>query len=412
MLLIWCSQSFAGGPLATRYGKPITHNPDNFPITYHVDLGTLGPLSNAEATALVDNCFSQWGNVSTATISFANAGYLPVDVTADNYGVYWNSNDGKNPIVFDTNGSIMDAVYGIGGSASILGFASFSIGSTYIGEAFVVLNGVFASVPGNPGVLKATIVHELGHFAGLDHSQINTELAQNGIKTDDRYVPTMFPFYTDNDSSVAELNPDDEAALTLLYPEDAATVDSVYGKISGSVKRADGSPVLGANVVAVMIGNEEMNRFSSVSDYYQLSNGAFEMYVLPGTYKVFIEPVNTDFTGGSSVGPYSEVYFPLFPELSSPSFVDPVTTEYYNGAGENAYELDLNAYSEITVTAGEEVDGIDFVAESDGFDVFWDILLEILYDLIPFIFDDVEISGNAPISLSEFIQLFIYILFF
>jgi len=405
ILMLW-AEVFAGGPLATRYGDPVIHDPASFPIPYSVDRGTLGSLTHARATALVDECFREWGGVSTATISFINDGELPVDVTADNYGVYWNSNDGINPIVFDTDGSIMDTVYGAGGSTSVLGFASFSTGSAYIGEGFVVLNGLFADVPENPGVLKATVVHELGHFAGLDHCQINTDYAQNGIPTDDRYVPTMFPFQTDNDTSVAVLNPDDEAALTLLYP-DETMIDSGYGKISGTVRRADGSPVLGANVVAVMIGHENMNQFSSVSDYYQQSTGAFEMYVLPGTYKIFIEPVNTAFTGGSSVGPYAEFYSPVY---ASPSFVNPVIPEYYNGPGESANEGDLDAYSEITVMAGAEVSGIDFVAEG-GYFAFWEeIFLEIFYDLIPAIFAGVEMPGNPPLSFSEFLQLLIYIL--
>jgi len=363
--------AFAGGPLATLNGAPVVHESSSFPITYKVDLGSLGPLSNLEATALVDECFSKWGDVATSTIYFSNAGYLPVDVDASNYGIYWNKGDGINPVIFDDNGAIMDAVYGFGGKDSVLGFTSFSTGS-YIGEGFVVLNGNLADVDGSPGVLKATIVHELGHFMGLDHCQVNTRYAQNGIMTDDRYVPTMFPFQTDNDTSVAELNPDDEAALTLLYPVGA---DSVYGKISGTVVRNDDSPVLGANVVAVMVGNEDMNQFSSVSDYYRQSTGAFEMHVLPGTYKVFIEPINTAFTGGSSVGPYAETLYGFLND----SFVNPVTQEYYNGPDESAEEADLNAYVEITVSAGKEVSDVYFIAEDDTAATLWSFIFELFF---------------------------------
>ena len=371
MVSFLVTAAFAGGPLATRDGAPVVHDRFTFPITYKVDLGSLGTLDNLQATALVDECFSKWGDVATSTIYFSNDGNLGVDVDASNYGTYWNSGDGINPVVFDDNGAIMDAVYGVGGKDSVLGFASFSSG-LYIGEGFVVLNGNFADDSGNPGVLKATIVHELGHFIGLDHCQINTQYSSDGDLTNDKYVPTMFPFQTDNDTSLAELNPDDEAALTLLYPVGA---DSVYGKISGTVVRNDGSPVLGANVVAVMVGNEDMNQFSSVSDYYRQSTGAFEMHVLPGTYKVFIEPINTAFTGGSSVGPYAETLYGFLND----SFVNPVTKEYYNGPDESAEEADLNAYVEITVSAGEEVSDVYFIAEGDTAATLWSFIFELFF---------------------------------
>ncbi len=49
-----------------------------------------------------------------------------------------------------------------------------------------------------------------------------------------------------------------------------------------------------------------MSRFSSVSDYCMQGDGSFEMYLTPGTYSFFVEPVYPLFTGGSSVGPYAE----------------------------------------------------------------------------------------------------------
>ncbi|MCK5187548.1 MAG: hypothetical protein KAR43_10505, partial [Deltaproteobacteria bacterium] len=83
------------------------------------------------------------------------------------------------------------------------------------------------------------------------------------------------------------------------------------------------------------------------------------MYVTPGDYKLFIEPINQSFTGGSSVGPYAD-------DLNQPSFTNPVTKEYYNGEDENADETDLNDFVEVSVTAGETVSDIDFIAESSS----------------------------------------------
>ncbi|MCP4714412.1 MAG: PKD domain-containing protein, partial [Deltaproteobacteria bacterium] len=194
-------------------------------------------------------------------------------------------------------------------------------------------------------------------FFGLDHCQINSEYVADGSTVNDAYVPTMYPTATDDDTTLGELNPDDVAAVTMLYP--ASNVDSYYGRIEGTVIRADGSPVLGANVVAVQVGDEQLSRFSSVSDYYMRNTGAYDMLVTPGSYKLFMEPIDETFTSGSSVGPYAQSAY-------DQSFIEPVIVEYYNGASESSKESDLNAYETITVSAGETVTGIGFVAEGEA----------------------------------------------
>jgi hypothetical protein len=265
-----------------------------------------------------------------------------------------NFNDGINPVIFDSDGSIIDSEFGADASNSIIGFAGSAYDSStgYYLEGLAVLNGKFSAVF-TFNQFKATFVHELGHLIGLDHSQINVNYVNDGNTSNDIYVPTMYPTATDDDSSLGNLNPDDQAAITLLYPD--ANSSFGYGKIEGSVIRGNNQPVLGANVVAVKIGDEDMSQFSSVSDYYLQRTGAFSMLVTPGSYKLFIEPINKAFTGGSSVGPYAET-------SRSPSFSNPVTEEYYNGDEESADETDLDAFVIISVAAGETVNGIDFIA--------------------------------------------------
>jgi hypothetical protein len=165
-------------------------------------------------------------------------------------------------------------------------------------------------------------VHEFGHFIGLDHTQINLQYVHDDDTANDIYVPTMFPTSTDDDTPLGDLNPDDMAALTMLYPAEKSIVEAAYGRISGTLHWQSGFPARGANVVAVNIDDEKMSRFSSVSDYCMQGDGSFEMYVTPGTYRFFVEPVYPLFTGGSSVGPYAETAL-------SPSFVFPVRATDY-----------------------------------------------------------------------------------
>jgi PKD repeat protein len=349
----------AGGPLATFRGRAVVYQSSKFPIPFNPDQGSLGSYSNSTASALVEDCFEVWQSVPTATITVQNAGQLPADINASNYSLYSDKfTDGLNPIIFDSDGAIIDDEFGAGMSDVVIGFAgsAYSTGTGYYLEGLAVLNGRFTAVFSEEE-FKASFVHEFGHFLGLDHCQINAEYVADGNSNNDPYVPSMFPTSTDDDRTLASLNPDDEAALTMLYP--AADVDEYYGWITGRVLRGDGSPVLGANVVAVKIGDEQLSRFSSVSDYYEQNDGSFQMLVTPGSYRLFIEPIDPAFTEGSSVGPYAE-------DASDASFVDPVTKEYYNGDGESSQESDLEENTQVSVSAGETADGIDFIAEGGG----------------------------------------------
>ena len=356
LIIFLCSYLYAGGPLNSFNGRSVVYQSSDFPVPYSPDQGDLGDFSNGQATTMVNTCFQTWQGISTATITFQNDGQLPVDVTSTNYSSYLDDfNDGINPIIFDTDGSIIDAEYGAGASDSIIGFAgsAYNTSTGYYVEGLAVLNGKFSTVF-TYEQFKATFFHEFGHLLGLDHTQINMQYVHDGNTSNDIYIPTMYPTATDDDTSLGNPNPDDIAAITLLYP--ASAVNVVYGKIEGTVTWGNGQPVLGANVVAVKIGDEDMSQFSSISDYFLQGNGEFQMYVTPGNYKLFIEPINRAFSGGSSVGPYAD-------NLSQPSFTNPVTKEYYNGEDESADETDLEDFVEISVMAGETVSNIDFIAE-------------------------------------------------
>ena len=326
ILLQHATMTWAGGPLLT-YGNcsPVVFPQSAMPIPYLIDQGNLGGFSNSEATAVVDDCFAVWEAVPTAAVSFLNAGSLPEDITQNNIEAYLNSIDGKgiNPVIFDSDGGIIDAIYGRGASDNIIGFSGSSTDSTgtYYTEGLSLLNGRFTDIF-TTELFKATFVHEFGHFIGLDHTQINMQYVHDDNTANDVYIPTMFPTATDNDSSLGRLNPDDEAAVTMLYPAEDSIVKAAYGRISGTLRWQSGLPVRGANVVAVKQGDEKMSRFSSVSDYCMQGDGAFEMLVTPGAYSIFVEPIYPFFTGGSSVGSYAETAL-------SPSFVFPVIATQY-----------------------------------------------------------------------------------
>ncbi|MFZ4619284.1 MAG: T9SS type A sorting domain-containing protein [Bacteroidota bacterium] len=366
LLTLLCTAAavlFAGGPLYTMNGKAMRYQSNV--ITYKVDRGPFGVFTSAQARTLAEASFKTWEDVTTSNVSFnhTSADTLPVDVNGTNYLQYTTLTDfkydGMSPIIFDSDGSITDALFGAGASDAVIGFAGSgdSNNDGYFEEGESVMNGVFADGSAFSYTLeewKSTFVHEFGHFLGLDHTQINGEFENDAAKT--IYVPTMYPFATANDVPLGDLNPDDIAAISTLYPE--PTYAASIGKISGSVVRANNSVVRGANVIAISTGADSlMNRISTVTDYFVLNNGNYTVTGLtPGSYVVRIEPIDQNFIEGSSVGPYAL-------DLTDLSFVNPVTMEYYNGANESSDPAtdDPNAKTPITVSAGGTIASINFI---------------------------------------------------
>lgn len=363
MCLVFLARTRAGGPLNSVAGKAVTYKLSSLPIPYVIDRGSLGPtMSEATAQNLARSSFLVWQNVPTTTINFRDAGVLSVDVDSSNYKSYIDRfDDGINPVVFDNDGSIIRKMFGANAENSILGFAGSSFGiaprdSSYgfYVESQAVMNGKLMSFYSNLQN-KSTFVHEFGHLIGLDHSQINAGFAGNGNQLDDRFIPTMFPTSTDNDTALVSLNPDDIAAVSSLYP--AGSFAGSTGTITGSVTRYGGSVVRGANVIAISTTDSLWNQVSTVTDYLVRRNGSYAIPGLtPGSYWVKIEPINARFMGGSSVGPYAD-------DSTGLSFTSSIEEEFYSIPESADPSIDdPSSRAVISVTASGVNGNIDIIA--------------------------------------------------
>lgn len=360
----------AGTPLAvTAHGKEVSWGA-GAAITYHIDQGSLGTLNNTQAVTLVNELFGTWQAVPGANLTIQNGGALNVDVTSTNYTSYRTNTGGDayHPIIFDTDGSITDAVFGSGASDFTAGFAGpgwlISADPAQDGkiiDASAVFNAKFlTSSAGTLTEFKAIMLHEIGHFLGVGHSQANLGLAfdREIIFNNNDSLPIMFPISLGDRSSI--LSADDKAQLLRLYPGGGTS----NGTISGKVFLSDGAtPFQGANVIARRVDDPNNIAVSSVSGFLYKGTGVnsnkgttdvtvqgtYEISGLPtGNYTVEVEPIHPGFISGSSVGP-------LDPPVDLPG-----TAEYYSGASESNSDAN-NSAAIVSVNSGQSVSNINII---------------------------------------------------
>lgn len=344
----------AGGPLVVDPGGRVFRWNPAVRVNFTIDQGPLGILSNEAAAQKVRSAFQKWEEVPSAAIRFEDGGFLDQDITDENFETFLGPGQVRpeNPIIFDDDGKIIDLILGQDSSDSVVGFAGIRFVNPTSGlfvSGFAVFNGLNAHL----AVFDQMMVHEIGHLIGLDHTQANHELASSFLEQ--HFVPVMYPFLlTGGPRSPIR---DDIAWVSWLYPQ--PDFAAATGTIRGRIMRRSGSPLAGANVVAVQVteggeGSLQLSRsevVSVVSDFLIETNGGYELPGLtPGDYVVFIEPLRSAFTEGSNVGPFDSrpTHFPK---------------DFYNGEGETGDESDdPNEKVIIQVAPGSLVEGIDLVA--------------------------------------------------
>lgn len=340
----------AAGPLVLdgpTGNTPVTYTDPN--IVLDIETGPLGIRPNAAAAQLVTDAVALWNNTTTATISINTTGTgVTEDINSTNWDDYlptpptdYNDQDGINPVVFDSDGEIIDAILGLGASDNIVGFASsiFLVGTSRFTEGFAVVNGKIGLTDDE---LRLVIAHEIGHYFGLDHSQTNidnTESSCPPIWTDTAAYPLMYPYACRNAPS---LHPDDEMSVSMLYP--AADFNQTHGQIIGTFLLPDGTPVRGANI---WVEEENGDVYSMVSDYLKENTGLFNLRLPPGKYTLHANSINNVFFDSSSVGPYADDQYGL-------SFQDPAASigdvTLMDNTGTTAVVFNVTADSSIDIT--------------------------------------------------------------
>lgn len=410
-LLSQAAPVFAAGPLEVcNPGQPYLWGGGGANIPWNPDQGGLGPLTNAQAIALVADAFQGWTDVPTATNNALQGATLAVDVDDTNFFPWFfpAAPDGLSAIIFDADGAIFDLLFGPG--SGILGIAGPEWGNTAtctLTEGVAFLNG---GAFGDPQEAFDVTFHELGHYHNLAHSVVNGQIAALGDDTgptpNDSFpvgslvnlIETMYPFYLGPAAGMGTPHQDDASSLSQLYP--AANFASTTGTITGRILGPNGTTQLtGVNVIARNVADPFADAVSAISsdftDVFTQGGTAVGVYTLRGLtpggqYALYVDEI---LAGGFSTPPL----FPL-----------PGPEEFYNGAGESSNgATDVpSVFTTVAAAAGATVSNVDVIFNAPapntplpvGDDGSVELFLPFTFEICGQSFNSVFVNGNGNLT--------------
>ena len=274
-MLVFCTCAphalLAGGPrwvAGVSYfspavlGQPVVWQTGQ--VQYFVDRGSLGSVSNATATAMVDAAAALWSAVPTAAVTLTDAGNLAEDVNGAN--VVSSSGTGGNAlsfsapsdvtpyatgtpiaVVFDSDGSVINALEGQGASTptdceqnGLLVWVDNMNNNATLAHGVIVLNGLCATSPNLLAMMSYQLQRAFGQLLGLDFSQVNDQalsMASNATNAALAW-PVMQPINHECGTTGGNCIPnpgslrmDDIAALNRLYPVTSGNLAAFPGKV-------------------------------------------------------------------------------------------------------------------------------------------------------------------------------------
>jgi hypothetical protein len=304
-ILLLAPTAYAGGPkyvAGVSYFNPsVLGQPVHWAggqLDYYVDQGPLnGSVTNQQATAMVDAAAALWSAVSTSGVTLTDKGALNEDVSGSNIVVsgtnftVTNEQIGQTGvitqpadvtpsatsyplgIIYDADGSVIDAVFGSGASdptscqnnGVFMWIDNINPDATFA-HGIILLNGLCATNANLLTMMSFELERAFGRILGLDYAQINPGALTNGETGGTLGWPVMQPASGVCGQSGGNCIPDpnvlrydDIAALNRLYPITAANLASFPGKqitatntvsIQGTVTFKAGMGMQGVNVVA------------------------------------------------------------------------------------------------------------------------------------------------------------------
>lgn len=340
--LLLASSAQAGGPISVAPDG--TSSAWGSTIALHPETGTCGSFTNAQMVTKIETNLALWENISGVDLNFnITTGTITADVTDANYTSFFvdsnddaGLNDSINPVVFDDDGGIVADLFGSSARFSVLGFAgpdgftddfhTIADGQAFFNCRCLADNLNCGSVVFSEDDLDFTMVHEVGHMIGLDHTQVNEDEADASdtcsttVAGDCTGVPTMYPQSVDADEQITPTR-DDEVALQALYG--ATSLANNFATVVGTLVDSSGKALRCADVQAIPSSTDDtiaivsgINASNEDLDDDGFTDGDGEClsgcgdFTLRGldpdqNYNLFVVPISSRWTGGSSISPCS-----------------------------------------------------------------------------------------------------------
>jgi hypothetical protein len=348
-------------------------------VKYFVDRGALNAgVSQAQAVAMVDAAAAIWSAVPTAAVALTDGGNLAEDVNGANVlagvgvlvapaDVVPTASGVPVAVIFDADGSVIDALYGVGASQpdnctqnGVFVWVDAMGPDATLQHGVIVLNGRCATTANLLAMMQFQVQRAFGRILGLDFSQVNDgALAVGSTQPNGALAwPMMLPLSGECGPAGGNCIPnptvlrmDDVAALNRMYPVTSGNIGNFSGKvltaqntvsIQGTISFRTGQGMQGVNVVARpldAVGNplyqytvtfvsgsyfggnhgnavtgwvdaqgNRLDRFGSddatLAGYFDLSGVPLPPGMSSAAWQVSFEAVNPLYINSVSVGPY------------------------------------------------------------------------------------------------------------
>ena len=277
-----------------------------------------------------------WNSVSTSQIRLGYGGLFTAGTSETAPGI---------DVLFDDN--IPPGIVALGGPMTTAGFGFDANGNTFVPivRSKLVLHGDFSLIRSDQRasyseLFFVTLVHELGHTMGLQHTLTSSVMATQTTSTSSRATP---------------LGADDIAGISLLYP--AAGYLATVGSISGSVT-LNGNGVNLASVVAIPPSGPAISSLTNPDGSYQINGIPAGIY-----YYVYVHPLPPPIAG-LEVNP-DNIALPIDANGNQiqPNYTA-FATQFYNGGNGTR---DWTQAQTIFVSAANVSGGINFNVSSRNF---------------------------------------------